>query len=87
MFKSIRWNFLSWLSLILLVTIGGFGATLYDSVRRSKLDEIDAELEGAARVLAERIRSRATRRSPRAPGRSMRRDGREFDRAFSGLDE
>ena len=82
MFKSIRWNFLSWLSLILLVTIGGFGATLYDSLRRSKLDEIDAELEGAARVLAERIRSRTTRRSPRAPSRPMRRDGRELDGAF-----
>ena len=29
MFRSIRWSFLTWMSLILLVTIGGFGSTLY----------------------------------------------------------
>lgn len=79
MFKSIRWKFLSWLSLILLVVIGGFGATLFGLVRHSKLKEIDAELEGAAHVLAERMRGRGPRRLPRLPGGMFRRDLRGPD--------
>jgi len=51
----IRWNFLGWFLLILILVIGGFGGTLYYLVSRSKLDGIDAELEGAARILAERL--------------------------------
>ena len=57
MFKSIRWRFLSWLTLILLVTITGFGASLFYLVRHSKLQETDTELEGAAIVLVEKLRT------------------------------
>lgn len=77
MFKSIRWTFLSWLALLLCLVVSGYGATLFYLLRRSKLQEIDAELEGAAHVLAERLRGRGPgrppwmggpRRPPRLPG-------------------
>lgn len=68
MFKSIRWNFLNWLTLILLVAITGFGASLFYLVRHSKLKEVDAELEGAANVLVEKLRGRGGRRPPRRGG-------------------
>lgn len=67
MFKSIRWRFLSWLTLILLVAIAGFGASLFYMVRHSKLKETDTALEGAATVLVEKLRGRSGR-PPRPRG-------------------
>lgn len=68
MFRSIRWNFLGWFALVLTLAIGGFGGTLYSLVRGTKLGEIDTELEGAAQILADRLRSRG----PPAPFRGDR---------------
>ena len=68
MFRSIRWNFLSWLTLILLVAITGFGASQYYLVQSSRLEEVDAELEGAAHVLVEKLRGRGGWRPPRRGG-------------------
>ncbi len=68
MFKSIRWRFLSWLTLILLVAITGFGASLFYLVRHSKLKETEAELRGAANVIVEKLRGRSGRR-PSRPSR------------------
>ena len=52
MFSSIRWNILFWMALLLTTGIGGFGATLYYRVRQSTLNEVDADLLGAAQALA-----------------------------------
>jgi len=52
MFSSIRWNILFWMALLLTMGIGGFGATLYYRVRQSTLNEVDADLLGAAQALA-----------------------------------
>jgi heavy metal sensor kinase len=72
MFRSIRWNFLSWLFLVLVLGLGGFGGTLYYLVRRSTLNEVDAELEGAAEVLAAKVRRRPPSRGG-GPGPGPRR--------------
>ncbi len=51
MFRSLRWRLQAWHTLILFLVVSGFGAMLYAEVRRSRFDEIDAELLSAARVL------------------------------------
>jgi heavy metal sensor kinase len=66
MIRSIRGKFLAWVSTVLIVVIGGFGISLFLLVRRSTLDEIDAELLGTAQLLAEKFRSQ---RPPPPPGR------------------
>src|SRR6185369_4681697 len=66
MLRSIHGKFLGWLSIILLLVIGGFGGSLYFLVRQSKLGEIDADLAVTAQVLAENFR---TRRPPFHNGR------------------
>src|SRR5262245_47657422 len=73
MFKSIRGKFLAWLSLVLLLVIGGFGASLHLLVKRSRLAEVDAELRGTAQVLAQGLRSR---RPPPPPGGGRKKGGR-----------
>ena len=55
MFRSIRWNLLGWYALILLVLIGGFGATLYSSLERSMRREVHARLMGHAQRFADEI--------------------------------
>jgi len=72
MFRSIRWTFLGWNTIILLLVLCGFGATSFQLVRHARLEEIDAELKGSARVLTLALRH----------GRSRRpRDGRRGRRA------
>ncbi|MGP0064412.1 MAG: sensor histidine kinase [Isosphaeraceae bacterium] len=51
MFRSLRWRLQAWHALILLLVVAGFGGVLYAEMRRSRFDEIDAELLSAARVL------------------------------------
>jgi len=70
MFRSIRGKFLGWLSIVLLLVIGGFGGSLYLLVRQSKLGEIDSDLAVTAQVLAENFR---TRRPP--PHNSRKKGG------------
>ncbi|MEM7231630.1 MAG: heavy metal sensor histidine kinase [Planctomycetota bacterium] len=79
MFRSLRWSFLIWLSTILLIAIAGFGASLFFQVRHSKLKRVDAELEGAAQVLAEKMRLRPRSRD-RYPMRRRGRPGENDDR-------
>jgi heavy metal sensor kinase len=52
MFKSIRWTLLFWYALILLTVLGAFGTTLYLTLRRSTLQEIEARLRAHAEALA-----------------------------------
>ncbi|MFO0909855.1 MAG: ATP-binding protein [Isosphaeraceae bacterium] len=51
MFRSLRWRLQVWHALILLIVVVGFAGMLYAEVRKARLDEIDAELLSAARVL------------------------------------
>jgi heavy metal sensor kinase len=56
MFKSIRWRLHLWYALILLAVIAGFGAASYIQIRQARLDEIDADLTAAARLLEGSLR-------------------------------
>lgn len=51
MVNSLRWRLQVWHAAILFLAIAGFGAVLHASVRRLRINEIDAELAAAARVL------------------------------------
>lgn len=55
MFKSLRWNLMGWLAVILVAVVTGFGATLYLQVRYATFERVDADLLGAAQVVAERL--------------------------------
>ncbi len=67
MFRSLQWRLQAWHALILLVVLIGFGGTLYLEVKRARLDEIDAELLSAARVLEGVLRSRPELANARPP--------------------
>lgn len=54
--SSLRWRLQVWHALILLLAISGFGLVLHASVHRSRINEIDAELTAAARVLEGSLR-------------------------------
>jgi two-component system OmpR family sensor kinase len=56
MFKSIRWRLLAWHAAILILTVAGFGAALYFQIRKSRFDEIDADLQSSARSLEGTLR-------------------------------
>ena len=73
MIRSIRWSFLAWQTVLLLVVIVGFAVTLFGLVRHAKMEEIDAELGGAAQVFSAGFR-------PGGPpgGRRGRRRGRRI---------
>jgi len=77
MFRSIRWTFLGWNTILLLLVLCGFGATLFHLVRHARLEEIDAELKGPARFLKLAVlrqhsrRPRDGRRGPRARGEML----------------
>jgi two-component system, OmpR family, sensor kinase len=56
MFRSIRWNLLGWQAAILVVVVIGFGTTLFLRVRQATLEQVDADLLGAAQVVAAKLR-------------------------------
>lgn len=55
MFRSIRWNLLAWQAVILLTVVLGFGTTLFLRVRYATLEQVDADLLGAAQVVAAKL--------------------------------
>ncbi|MGA7698355.1 MAG: hypothetical protein WCB27_02015, partial [Thermoguttaceae bacterium] len=55
MFKSIRWNLLVWQAAILVAVVVGFGTTLFLQVRYATLERVDADLLGAAQVVAAQL--------------------------------
>jgi two-component system, OmpR family, sensor kinase len=55
MFRSIRWNLLVWQALILVAVVVGFGTTLFLQVRYATLGRVDADLLGAAQVVAAQL--------------------------------
>jgi heavy metal sensor kinase len=55
MFRSIRWNLLGWQAAILAVVVVGFGATLFFRIRHATLEQVDADLLGAAQVVAAKL--------------------------------
>jgi heavy metal sensor kinase len=56
MFRSIRWNLLGWTSAILLAVVAGFGSVLYHRLQALTDQRVDAELAGAAELIAQRTR-------------------------------
>src|SRR4051812_41737780 len=65
--RSLRWRLLAWQATILLVVVVGFGAALYLEIRKARLDEIDAELIAAARVIEGELRVFAGKRPEKEP--------------------
>lgn len=55
MLKSIRWTLQMWHAAILALALAGFGIALYFGISRARYHEVDAELEGAAQVLAAKV--------------------------------
>ena len=55
MFRSIRWNLLVWQAVILVAVVVGFGTTLFLQVRHATLERVDADLLGAAQVVAAQL--------------------------------
>ena len=55
MFRSIRWNLLGWQAVILLAVVVGFGTTLFLRVRYATLEQVDADLLGAAQVVVAKL--------------------------------
>jgi len=49
--KSLRWRIQAWHALILLVVVASFGGGLFLEARRSRFEQIDADLLSGARVL------------------------------------
>ena len=47
--RSLRWRVQAWYAAVLLAVVGGFAGFLYQRVRESKFQEIDARLVGAFR--------------------------------------
>ncbi|MGE5611241.1 MAG: sensor histidine kinase [Bacillota bacterium] len=56
MFRSIRRTLQIWHALLLLLVVCIFGSTLYLRLRLARFQSINAELQGAAEVLAARVR-------------------------------
>ena len=52
MFRSIRWTLQIWHAAILALVLASFGTAFYVAVSREQRNRVDAELEGAVRVLA-----------------------------------
>jgi heavy metal sensor kinase len=81
--RSIRWTLQLWHAGILSVALASFGTALYVGVSRARYAGVDAELEGAARVVADRLR--APRPPPRfRPGEGMRPSPPPRDREGTG---
>src|ERR1700677_1324790 len=57
MARSLRWRLQVWHALTLLVVVSSFASVLYYQIRQARLDEIDAELHAAARVLEGTLRA------------------------------
>jgi heavy metal sensor kinase len=66
--KSIRARFQLWLAFLLLVVLGGFGVTAYQLYRRSRLTEIDSQLERRIGSLTADVRGGG---GPHGPGRGF----------------
>ena len=62
MFRSIRWNLLGWQAVILVAVVVGFGTTLFLRVRYATLEQVDADLLGAAQVVAAKLQQTGSAR-------------------------
>src|SRR5437868_264002 len=85
MFKSIRWTLQLWHAAILALALGGFGVALYGNISSSRYGAVDSEIEGAARVLAQRpLGPPSFRRGRGGPGQGGRQVVMRDDRFFGG---
>lgn len=75
MFRSIRWDLLAWQAVILLAVVGGFGATLFLQVRYATFERVDADLLGAAQVVAAQLQETGSAQSVEIPAAYRQRFG------------
>ncbi len=80
MVKSMRWRLLGWYASLLSLVVAGFATVLYYQIRKARLDEIDAELQAAARVLEGSLRPRGPALVEGPPPRPAFREGSPPDR-------
>ena len=71
MFKSLRWRLQVWHAVVLMVVISSFGAVVYDLLWRTRLQQVDAELNRNTFFVMSLMR----RLLPRPPGRRPRPPG------------
>ena len=67
MFRSIRWNLLGWQAVILVAVVAGFGSALFLRVRYATLEQVDADLLGAAQVVVTRLQQSGSAKQVEIP--------------------
>jgi two-component system, OmpR family, sensor kinase len=75
MFRSIRWNLLIWQTAILVAVVVGFGAALWLRVRHATLEQVDADLLGAAQVVVTQLQQSGSARQLGVPAAYRQRFG------------
>lgn len=83
MFRSIRAELLAWQAVILVAVVFGFGTTLYLRVAYATRERVDADLLGAAQLVALRLQQSAADQVPEIPEAYRQRFGeRAQDRPY-----
>ncbi len=69
--RSIRWRLLAWLAFLLVLLLAGFGVTAYQLQKKSRLQQIDDELEKRVAALTADVSGivQMSRRFEEGPGR------------------
>ena len=67
MVRSIRWSLQLWHAAILVAALASFGVALYAGTSRARFKQVDTELDGAAQVIASRLRAPPPRQRPQPP--------------------
>ena len=78
MFKSIRWNLLGWQAVVLVAVVIGFGAALFLRVRYATFEQVDADLLGAAQVVAAKLQQTGPTRRIEIPETYRQRFGTDL---------
>lgn len=77
MFKSLRWRLQVWHAIVLLIILTIFGAIVYDLHWKSRLQQIDAELDRTSRMAMFQLRQYLPRIGSRRPRDENRQDNND----------
>jgi two-component system, OmpR family, sensor kinase len=75
MFRSIRGNLLGWQAVVLVAVVVGFGAALFLRVRYATFEQVDADLLGAAQVVAAKLQQAGSAKQVEIPETYRQRFG------------
>jgi two-component system, OmpR family, sensor kinase len=78
MFRSIRGNLLGWQALVLVAVVVGFGTALFLRVRYATFEQVDADLLGAAQVVATKLQQTGPNRQIEIPEAYRHRFGTDL---------